>query len=92
MNAHACVAEGKMAAKTAWLPEGNAAQVARERERRLGRAKNMCCAKTIHGARCRLPSPMCRRKEEKNILKDKPPRGKYIQNGAPVRVELRRQN
>ena len=64
MNAHVCVCVwgggGKMAAKAAWLPEGNAAQVARESARRPGRAKKYAAPKqsTARGA----DSPMNREK------------------------------
>lgn len=88
-----CGEESKMAAKAAWLPEGNAAQVARESARRPGRAKKYAAPKqsTARGADSSLPYEQGKIRK-KTFLKDKPPRGKYIQNGAPVRVELRRQN
>ena len=85
-----CVAEGKMAAKAAWLPREKA-RIARAQIRRLGHAKKYAAQKqsTARGA----DSPLCAGKnEEKNILKDKPPLDKYIQNGAPARLKPRRQN
>lgn len=88
----ACVAEGKMAAKAAWLPEGNAAQVARERERSPGRAKKYAAPKQSTARGADSP-PLCAGKnEEKTFLKGNYPRYEYVQNDAPARTGSRRQN